>query len=321
MPKQGGVRKKNKIIFTAPTGEEISNKKQLDQYLKSHPGGPTISEFNWGTVETPRRSARFTEKAKAAPSPESDPPAKRSRKSSTADDEKEKEIAFEENLVNEVQMEEAEKIEKEAVAEQDEVQDLDKDGHEDTTDETQYTAKEVEKDTQDKIQDTDDKMVHAGTEDIKQPEDAGCGKKTESEIKNLPVTSEISKTNEVQMQEAQIQAAAEKSPIEAQFEATVEKMPFEEQFQASVEKTPTEEQFQSEVEKTPIETQFQAAVEKTPLEAHAEAGTREQGKQDTSSKENIEHTDYASKTAEQSDVVSKGDEGQMAGNGINGKAI
>ncbi|XP_017258723.1 methyl-CpG-binding domain-containing protein 11 isoform X2 [Daucus carota subsp. sativus] len=318
MPKQGGARKKNEIIFTAPTGEEISNKKQLDQYLKSHPGGPMISEFNWGTVETPRRSARFTEKAKAAPSPESDPPAKRSRKSSTADDEKEKEIAFEKNLVNEVQMEEAEKIEKEAVAEQDEVQDLDKAGHEDKTDETQYTTKGVEKDTQDEIQDTDDKMVHASTEDIKQPEDPGCGKKTEAEI---PVTSEISKTNEVQMQEARFQAAAEKSPIEAQFQATVEKMPSEEQFQAAVEKTPIEEQFQVEVEKTPIEAPFQAAVEKTPLEAHTEAGTREQGKQDTISKENIEHTDYGSKTAEQSDVVSKGDEGQMAGNGINGKAI
>ncbi|KAJ6715259.1 METHYL-CPG BINDING DOMAIN CONTAINING PROTEIN EXPRESSED [Salix viminalis] len=50
-------------------------------YLKSHPGNPAVSEFDWGTGENPRRSARFSEKAKASP-PEKESPRKRSRKSS-----------------------------------------------------------------------------------------------------------------------------------------------------------------------------------------------------------------------------------------------
>ncbi|XP_042481210.1 methyl-CpG-binding domain-containing protein 11-like [Macadamia integrifolia] len=81
MPKKGGTPKKNEIIFIAPTGEEISSKKQLEQHLKSRPGGPAITEFDWGTGETPRRSARISEKAKATPPPEPEPPKKRSKKS------------------------------------------------------------------------------------------------------------------------------------------------------------------------------------------------------------------------------------------------
>lgn len=320
MPKQGGARKKNEIIFTAPTGEEISNKKQLEQYLKSHPGGPGILEFNWGTVETPRRSARITEKAKASPSPESNPPEKRSRKSSIAEkDGKEKEVAPEDNLVKEVQMEEAEKTEKEVVAEQDEnedeVQEIEKagdSGHEDKNDEAQYTAKDVVKDVQDKAQDTDNKMVNADTEEanlseeIKQPEDAGCGKATGADIKEVPDSTEISKNDEVQMQEAQLQEAVEITPIDSKLQA--------------VEKTPNEAQFHAAAEKAPIEEQFQASMEKSPIEAHTEAGTGEQGKQDTSTKVNNEHIDCGSITAEKNDLMSKGDEGQVAGNGSNGKA-
>lgn len=328
MPKQGGARKKNEIIFTAPTGEEISNKKQLAQYLKSHPDGPGISEFNWGTVETPRRSARITEKAKAPPSPESNPPEKRSRKSSTAEkDEKEEEVALEDNLVKEVQMEEAEKTGKVVVGEQneDEVQDIEKAGntsHEDKNDDT--TAKDVEKDILDKAQDTDNKMGNTTTEeanlsgDIKQPDDAGCGKKTGADIKEVPDTTEISKIDEVQMQEAQLQEAVEKTLIEPLQAA--EKTPNEAQFQAAAEKAPIEEQFQASMEKTPIEAQFQAAVGKTPVEAHTEAGTGEQVNQDTSTKVNIEHIDSGSIASGQNDVMSKGDEGQVAGNGSNGKA-
>ncbi|MFS7912287.1 putative Methyl-CpG-binding domain-containing protein [Helianthus anomalus] len=43
LPKKVGTPKKNEIVFTAPTGEEITTRKQLDQYLKAHPGGPKIS--------------------------------------------------------------------------------------------------------------------------------------------------------------------------------------------------------------------------------------------------------------------------------------
>ncbi|RWR73363.1 methyl-CpG-binding domain-containing protein 11-like protein isoform X1 [Cinnamomum micranthum f. kanehirae] len=80
IPKKGTPRK-SEIVFIAPTGEEMNNRRQLEQYLKSHPGNPPISEFDWGTGETPRRSARISGKIKAAPPPESEPKKKRSRKS------------------------------------------------------------------------------------------------------------------------------------------------------------------------------------------------------------------------------------------------
>ncbi|KAF5468821.1 hypothetical protein F2P56_012938 [Juglans regia] len=66
-PMKGGTPRKNEIVFIAPTGEEINYKKQLEQYLKSHTDSPAISEFDWGTGETPRRSARISEKVKATP--------------------------------------------------------------------------------------------------------------------------------------------------------------------------------------------------------------------------------------------------------------
>jgi hypothetical protein len=40
---------KFEVIFVAPTGEEIKTKRALTQYLKKNPGGPAVSEFNWGT--------------------------------------------------------------------------------------------------------------------------------------------------------------------------------------------------------------------------------------------------------------------------------
>jgi len=53
VPKKGGTPRRNEIVFIAPSGEEIKNKRQLDQYLKSHPGGPSASEFDWGTGTSP----------------------------------------------------------------------------------------------------------------------------------------------------------------------------------------------------------------------------------------------------------------------------
>lgn len=282
MPKQGKTPKKNEIVFTAPTGEEISNKKQLDRYLKSHPGGPKMSEFDWGTGETPRRSARISEKAIETPPPESDPPKKRSRKSPAAtNDEKEKEGAPEE-LVKEVIMEEPgeagkvnedenEDILKENQGE-DEAKTLDheKAGHEDKKDETQDAAKDVE-DTQD----TDCKTVHSPAEeatpkeDIQQPGDAGGIKNAAADIRKVPDDTEISKTDEEQMEEL---------------------------------------------------VQFPEALEKTLMEADTEAGIGDQEKQDTIAEGDIEHTDFFSKTAEGNGATGKVAEGEVAENGSNGKA-
>eukprot|EP00262_Sarcandra_glabra_P001861 TRINITY_DN1201_c1_g1_i1.p1 TRINITY_DN1201_c1_g1~~TRINITY_DN1201_c1_g1_i1.p1 ORF type:complete len:341 (-),score=101.69 TRINITY_DN1201_c1_g1_i1:370-1290(-) len=104
-PKKGGAGtpKRNEIIFISPTGEEIKTKRQLDQYLKSHPGGPSSSEFDWGTGDTPRRSARISEKVKAVETPETEPPKKRERKSSSKKGAKAKsEGGEEENKAEEV---------------------------------------------------------------------------------------------------------------------------------------------------------------------------------------------------------------------------
>lgn len=113
IPKKGTPRK-NEIVFISPTGEEISNRKQLEQYLKSHPGNPAVSEFDWGTGETPRRSARISEKAKATPPAEGEPPKKRSRRSSgSKKDAKQKEAATEEKEgEKEVSMQDPEVTEK-----------------------------------------------------------------------------------------------------------------------------------------------------------------------------------------------------------------
>nr|VDD52431.1 unnamed protein product [Brassica oleracea] len=95
-PNKVGPVKKTEIVFVAPTGEEISNRKQLDQYLKSHPGNPSITEFDWTTSGTPRRSARISDKkTKSTPSPDKEPPKKRGRTKSSgskkdADEEGEK---------------------------------------------------------------------------------------------------------------------------------------------------------------------------------------------------------------------------------------
>ncbi|XP_059659683.1 methyl-CpG-binding domain-containing protein 11-like [Cornus florida] len=84
-PKKGGsgTPRRNEIVFISPTGEEIRNKKHLDQYLRSHPGGVSASDFDWGAGDTPRRSARINEKSKATETPEPEPPKKVQKKSSS----------------------------------------------------------------------------------------------------------------------------------------------------------------------------------------------------------------------------------------------
>ncbi|KAF2301347.1 hypothetical protein GH714_023155 [Hevea brasiliensis] len=115
LPKRAGTPRKSEIMFIAPTGEEINNRKQMEQYLKSHPGNPAISEFDWGTGETPRRSARISEKSKATPTPDKEPPKKRGRKSSgSKKDSKETETTPEKGEgEKEVQMQDAEEAGKE----------------------------------------------------------------------------------------------------------------------------------------------------------------------------------------------------------------
>jgi hypothetical protein len=93
-PIRGG---KFEVIFVSPTGEEIKSKRQLTQYLKAHPGGPASSEFDWGTSDTPRRSARLSEKVKPTESPEGEKTPKRGRSSSKRGKKEKKEDAEDAN--------------------------------------------------------------------------------------------------------------------------------------------------------------------------------------------------------------------------------
>ncbi|CAL9028036.1 unnamed protein product [Prunus brigantina] len=190
LPKQSGTPKKNEIVFTAPTGEEITNKRQLEQYLKAHPGGPAASEFDWSTGETPRRSARISEKAKATPPPEGEPPKKRSRKSTSAKkDSKEKQAGpegAEETKISDVQAAEKAEMEKDDVKEN---QDEEKAPDADTkTEVAQLEETKVEQEAN-IPGDAEEckKTSEAGTEDSKasidgkEVEGSGFGKQTEKE--------------------------------------------------------------------------------------------------------------------------------------------
>ncbi|KAM3380659.1 methyl-CpG-binding domain-containing protein 11 [Capsicum galapagoense] len=87
MPKKRVRAKKNEIVFVAPTGEEIRNRRQLEKYLKTHDGSPGISEFDWTTGEAPRRSARISEKVKAMPPVAVLEPTMKRRRTATKKDE------------------------------------------------------------------------------------------------------------------------------------------------------------------------------------------------------------------------------------------
>lgn len=170
-PKKVGSPRKTEIMFIAPTGEEISSRKQLEQYLKSHPGNPPITEFDWGTGETPRRSARISEKAKATPTPEKEPPKKRGRKSLSAKKENKETEAVPEKSEGEKEneKEDAPTTEKEtAEAEREK----------DTSIETQVQDG-GKTEVADQTGHADTKMEEAGT-DVKVPETAEAGKKEEA---------------------------------------------------------------------------------------------------------------------------------------------
>ncbi|CAL5360808.1 unnamed protein product [Camellia sinensis] len=211
MPKKGGTPKKNEIVFTSPTGEEITNRKQLEQYLKSHPGGPAISKFDWGTGETPRRSARISEKAKTTPPLEIEPPKKRSKKSSASkkDDNKEKEVGPEETeVVKEVDQQDGDKTEK---------------GN---------AAKEIEKDVVEENQDQKNKdKTHGlepeeaklGNDDIKMPDAEECkdgeakqGNSKEAQVGKVADGSEVTQNDKGKVEDTDVHEKVEQTSLEAE---------------------------------------------------------------------------------------------------------
>lgn len=208
MPKRGGT--KNEIIFTAPTGEEITNRRQLEQYLKSHPGSPATSEFDWGTGETPRRSARISEKAKTAPPREIGPPKKRSRKASASKkDNKEKDP--------DVRMEEAENAENKA---DDEIKTSEKEIQDDKKkDETRSSEKDAAKDSEKEHKTETQQGTDSKTDDISP--DANLGKEAELPGDSLKTTEVVGAPS----QQPRVDKVSEVTPVEE----IVEQKPVEEE--------------------------------------------------------------------------------------------
>ncbi|KAF5744930.1 methyl-CpG-binding domain-containing protein 11-like [Tripterygium wilfordii] len=88
-PKKIGLSKRDEVVFLSPAGDEIKSKRQLELYLKAHPGGPSISEFDWSAGDGPRRSTRLSEKSRGTQTPVSEPSRKRQKKSDSMKGEKE----------------------------------------------------------------------------------------------------------------------------------------------------------------------------------------------------------------------------------------
>ncbi|GAV81476.1 MBD domain-containing protein, partial [Cephalotus follicularis] len=209
LPKKGGTPRKNEIMFIAPTGEEINSRKQLEKYLKSHPGNPAISEFEWGTGETPRRSARISEKTKTTP-PEKEPPKKRVRKSSGSKKDKkelEEDAPEETEGEKEVQMHDAEETEKEN-AEADQTK-------ESGTNRAEDVVKTEPEADQTKESGTNMEETGAGDvgEDIKSQENEEETENVESEAAKFATAPEDHDAKEVKEQ-GDAEALVEDKPVE-----------------------------------------------------------------------------------------------------------
>ncbi|KAF1002878.1 uncharacterized protein LOC141700009 [Apium graveolens] len=308
MLKKGGAPKKNEIIFTAPTGEEISTRKQLEQYLKSHPGGPAISKFDWGTGDTPRRSSRIIEKTKASPSPESHPTKKRSKKS--FDGKKVKEAIPEEALEKEAETQKAEKDDKDNAAAEtvDSVKDkMDED--------TEYIEKDAIKGSEQVgteviLEQVDEKV---GTEVISED----VGKRIQDE--NIdPVHEEDGKSVQAAVEEAkadedvEVTIDAEENKILAEAEKEIPKEPV-------VHEAPYATKLREKDEGFMQKTQVQEEQEQTPIEAEKELNSGGEIKQGVATEEKIVEGDDKSgncgvATANQNDALNK-PEGVGAENG------
>ncbi|XP_031092124.1 methyl-CpG-binding domain-containing protein 10-like [Ipomoea triloba] len=180
MPTEGG-----RVVFVAPTGEEINNKRQLGQYLKSHPGNPAASEFDWGTGETPRRSSRISEKSKARPLTSEIETHKKRRRTSSGRKKDSKEAEEAEGKEEEKDKEAAKETEgeekKEAETAKEETEDK-KEGEESTEPKDEDTAKD-DKSLDDSKDGAAEVVVNAD--------------KAETESKSTELTSSMEGTDEI----------------------------------------------------------------------------------------------------------------------------
>ncbi|OIT02284.1 PREDICTED: methyl-CpG-binding domain-containing protein 11-like [Nicotiana attenuata] len=148
MPKKGGKVKKNEVVFVAPTGEEIRNRKQLVQYLKTHDGNPGVSEFDWSIKAMP-------------PTAGVEPTKKRRRTSSATEKDKEMDVSDKKEM-------ESAREEKDNVVE-DEMEDKEKDEMGPKKEDREYKKEEEMPDrdaSEKKIEATNDTEVDNGRDKL-----------------------------------------------------------------------------------------------------------------------------------------------------------
>ncbi|EOA38048.1 hypothetical protein CARUB_v10009517mg [Capsella rubella] len=259
-PKRTGTPRKTEIVFVAPTGEEISSRKQLEQYLKAHPGNPLISEFEWTTGETPRRSSRISQKVKATtPTPDKEPLMKKRRSSLTKKDNKEA----------------AEKSEEAAVKEN---MDVDKDGQKENA--------EAEKEEVTAIADAQKENKEGDKTEVEKEGQAEIveGEKTEVENKEGEVVADKKDPMEVDISELEkkTESGAEKPSKVEGLKDTEMKEPQEVVAEGDGEKKPTEEETENKGSMT-----TEANGEQN-LDADAEANKEKESKESDAKKTEAE---------------------------------
>lgn len=246
----------------APTGEEISSRKQLEQYLKAHPGNPLISEFEWTTGETPRRSSRISQKVKATtPTPDKEPLLKKRRSSLTKKDNKEA----------------AEKNEEAAVKEN---MDVDKDGQ------TENAEKEKEKEGVTEIAEAE-KENKEGEKGEKEDEKAEAENKEAEVVTDKKESMEVD-TSELEKKTESGGGAEEPSKVEG-LKDTELKEPQEVVAEGDGEKKPAEEKTEN---KGSVTTEANGEENVTPgepnLDADAEANKGKEPKESDEKKSEAE---------------------------------
>ncbi|KAK4763163.1 hypothetical protein SAY86_008931 [Trapa natans] len=189
--KKSGTPKKNEIIFTSPTGEEINNRRSLDQYLRSHPGGPAVSEFDWSTGEAPRRSARISERTRVALPAEFETPTKRRRTSITKKEKKMSEKTEEIDMKDAPTTEgENPKVEEEKVEEASQGGDekIDKGAKVEKEEKTEENEKPKEDDVTGKVEEPliEEEKVDDGVGEENQPEQIQEDQKEENDESSAP---------------------------------------------------------------------------------------------------------------------------------------
>lgn len=188
--------------------------------MKSHPGDVAISDFDWSTGEAPRRSARISEKVKAAP-PQEEPPRKRARKS-PGSKKKEQNEAEKSDGVKETEIKDAEMSEKEH-PEIEKEKESSKDEEPKKEDETKEKENENSKDEEPKIDDeTKEKENETSKDEEPKIED-------ETKEKELETSKDEEPKNEDKIKDKEIETAEDEEPkkedVETKDDTGIENVP------------------------------------------------------------------------------------------------